>query len=150
MKFIPITIASLLTFLAILAASCDKANTADRSFENFMNYSFKPGQKLDDFLAMTTGPLHAKLDSLSPEEIQEFLGVKNLKKKKLKITLQKCSPTQCFLTYIIQYDVQQATQTDFAVEAKKIAELQLVDGRWKVADIVNQKTFIEAKQSIIP
>ncbi len=150
MKFLPIFIASLLTFLAILAASCDKTNTADRSFENFMNYSFKQGQKLDDFLAMTTGPLQAKLSSLSPEEIQEFLGVNNLKKKKLKITLQKCTPTQCFLTYIIQYDVQQAAQTDFAVEAKKIAELQLIDGHWKVADIVNQKTFIEAKQSINP
>ena len=150
MKLIPIMIASLLTLLAIFSASCDKTHTADRAFENFMAYSFKHGQKLDDFLAMTTGPLQMKLSSLTPEEIQEFLGVDNLKKKKLKITLQKCAPTQCFLTYIIQYDVQQAAQTDFAVEAKKIAELQLVDGRWKVADIVNQKTFIEAKQSINP
>ncbi|MBP5297185.1 MAG: hypothetical protein J6Y94_07645 [Bacteriovoracaceae bacterium] len=73
-----------------------------------------------------------------------------LKKKKFKITLQKCTPRQCFITYIIQYDVQEVKVTDFAIEAKKIAELRLVDGHWKVADIVNQKTYIEAKQSINP
>ena len=146
----PLLLALLFTLLAIFGASCDKANTADKALENFINYNFKSGQKMDDFLAMTTGGLHQKLATLSPTEIQEFLGVDNLKKKKLKITLQKCTSQQCFITYIVQYDVQESAAPDFAVEAKKIAELQLIDGRWKVADIVNQKTFIEAKQSINP
>ena len=150
MKLMPLLLALLFTLLAILGASCDKANTADKALESFINYNFKSGQKMDDFLAMTTGGLHQKLATLSPPEIQEFLGVDNLKKKKLKITLQKCTSQQCFITYIVQYDVQEAAAPDFAVEAKKIAELQLIDGRWKVADIVNQKTFIEAKQSINP
>ena len=150
MKLMPFLIALLFTLLAVLGASCDKANTADKALENFINYNFKSGHQMDDFLAMTTGGLNQKLANLSPEEIQEFLGVDKLKKKKLKITLQKCTPQQCFITYIIQYDVQEAKTTDFAVEAKKIAELQLIDGRWKVADIVNQKTFIEAKESINP
>ncbi|MBP5297186.1 MAG: hypothetical protein J6Y94_07650 [Bacteriovoracaceae bacterium] len=54
MKLMPFFLALLFTFLAVFGASCDKANTADKAFANFMNYSFKSGQKLDDFLAMTT------------------------------------------------------------------------------------------------
>jgi len=97
---------------------------------------------------MTTGPIHEKISEMSEEDLEKFLDVKDLKKRKLKVLIKNCEEEICYLTYVLKYVQGADIPKDFTVEVKKIAQINKVDKKWLLADVSNVKTFIEAKKEL--
>lgn len=142
MKFLIISI------LVLTIASCTKKSTPEKVLNDFINYRFESSQSKDDLLEMTTGQLYQKIDSLEGKELEEFLDSKDLKKKKLKVLLKNCEGEQCFLTYVLGYGQGAANPQDFGIEVKKIAKVERDGQVWKVSEVSNVKTYIEAKKEL--
>lgn len=134
--------------LLILFAGCTKESTPETALEDFIQYRFQSGQSKEDILEMTTGPLHEKLNEMSDEDLEKFIDVKDLKKRKLKVLIKNCEEDTCYLTYVLRYVQGKETPRDFSVEVKKIAQINKVEDKWLLADVSNVKTYIEAKKEL--
>ena len=70
------------------------------------------------------------------------------KKRYFKILKSQCTGQKCSISYIIKYDRFDGDKKSFAVETKKMAILENVEGVWKIADITNIKEFHEPTNPI--
>ena len=138
----------LLIVTIVLFGSCTKKSTPEKALKEFIQYRFSGGQDKDDLLEMTTGGLNSRIDGMEGEELTSFLNSEALQKRRLKILLKNCEDTKCFLTYILSYSQGTGTPKDFGIEVKKIAQVEKVGEIWKLADVSNIKTFIEAKKEL--
>jgi len=135
-------------FLVIAFASCTKKSTPEKVLNDFVNYRFNTSQSKDELLEMTTGELYERINSMEGKDLEEFLNVKDLKKRKLKVLLKNCEENECFLTYVLRYGQGAANPKDFGIEVKKIAKVEREGQTWKVAEVSNVKTYIEAKKEL--
>ena len=86
---------------------------------------------------------------MKEDDLEDLFKVDKYRKRNFKIISEKCSEEKCFMTYVLEYDVLTAQKTrDFVSEVKKIAELQRINQEWKIANIDNIKTFIDATTPI--
>ena len=99
-------------------------------------------------LDRVTGKMRASLEGMSEEDFIKFADLRNVKRDSFKVLSKSCQEKRCFLTYAIAY--QTKTEAHFFSEVKKIAELQLIDGKWLIADVSNVKTYHEALEAINP
>ncbi|MBT3584967.1 MAG: hypothetical protein HN509_08675 [Halobacteriovoraceae bacterium] len=146
MKFLPFLISIFLVF-----SSCTKKKTPEEMLTDFVNYRFSSNQDRQTILEKTTGGLNVKIASMSDDEFAAFVDLKGFRKKKLKINLKKCTEKQCFITYTLGYDQkirENEKKEPFSVEIKKIAELHLDSGIWKVNDVNNVKTYYNSQENI--
>ena len=138
----------ILVFLCFLAFACTKKSTPERTLQDYVDYRFNKSQEKDDLLEMTTGTLYERISIMEDEQLKNFLKGERLQKKRLKILLKNCQDTQCFLTYILTYSQGTENPKEFGVEVKKIAQLDKVGESWKISDVSNVKTYIEAKKDL--
>ena len=99
----------------------------------------------------TTGEILEAADTLTDEELENNSKMGNVKKAETKIVMKKCESEQkCVVTYIVEYTYQSSSEdkASFKNEVKKIAEVEKVDGSWKIASVTNLKTYIEANEPI--
>ncbi len=134
--------------ILMLLMGCNKESTPESALEEFINYRFESNQNKDEILEMTTGALNEKLSSMSEEELEKFVDVKDLSKRKLKVLIKNCEADTCYLTYVLGYVQGSATPKDFNVEVKKIAQVNKVEDKWLLADVSNVKTYIESKKEL--
>lgn len=134
--------------LLLLLVGCIKESTPESALEDFINYRFQSGQSKEDILEMTTGPLLDKLNEMSDEDLEKYIDVKDLKKRKLKVLIKNCEEETCYLTYVLRYVKGKESPKDFSVEVKKIAQVNKVKDKWLLADVSNVKTYIEAKKEL--
>ena len=138
----------LFVLLFVLSFSCTKKSTPEKTLQDYVDYRFQSSQERDDLLEMTTGSLYERISDMEEEELKKFLTGGMLKKRRLKILLKNCQDTQCFLTYILTYSQGAGNPKDFGVEVKKIAQINKVGESWKISDVSNVKTYIEAKKDL--
>lgn len=131
-----------------LAFGCTKKSTPEKTLKDYIDYRFSSGQDKDDLLDMTTGALQEKISDMGEEELKKFLEIDKLKKKRLKILLKNCQETECSLTYMLSYSQGDSKPKDFGIEVKKIAQLMKIENSWKISDVSNVKTYIEAKKNL--
>lgn len=74
----------------------------------------------------------------------------NVKKADTKIINSKCESSKCIVTFIVDYTYQfkEEGTKSYKNEVKKIAEVEKVDGDWKISNVTNLKTYIEAQEPI--
>jgi hypothetical protein len=140
-------------FIAIVLVgllSCNQQEGPEGTLKSFINYRFSESQQKDELLSRTTGVLNEKISAMTDEEFAEFSNSSKYKKKKFKLNLSRCDKNQCFLTYTITYDKYEGDKQTFGIEVKKIAELLLLNGSWKIVDVSNIKTFFDSKQPLEP
>lgn len=131
-----------------LAIGCTKKSTPEKTLKDYIDYRFSSGQDKEDLLEMTTGPLQEKISEMEEDDLKKFLEVDKLQKKKLKILLKNCQETECSLTYILSYSQGESRPKDFGIEVKKIAQLLKIENSWKLSDVSNVKTYIEAQKNL--
>ncbi len=134
--------------LLLLVVGCTKESTPETALEDFINYRFQSSQSKEDILEMTTGPLYDKLNDMSEEDLEKFIDVKDLKKRRLKVLIKNCEADTCYLTYVLRYVKGAENPKDYSVEVKKIAQVNKVEEKWLLADVSNVKTYIEAKKEL--
>lgn len=140
----------VLFLVMVLAFSCDKKSQGpSETLTNFIEYRFSSSQTKDGLLKYMTAKASEEISNLKEEDLADLLKVEKYRKRNFKIVSEKCDENKCYMTYVLEYDVLAANSTrDFVSEVKKIAELQKIDGEWKVANIDNIKTFIDATRPI--
>lgn len=138
---------SLFIILSLALVACNKESTPESSLESLISMRFNGGDR-GDILKVVTGKLQQQIEGMSDENLSLFLETEGLKKRRLKVTLKNCEQSRCFITYILKYKDSRPTGSEFDVEVKKIAEVELVGETWLVSDISNLKTYIESKKEI--
>lgn len=137
-----------LILILLLLASCTKKESAEDVLAAFIKYRFNSYQDKPMLVEMTTGLLNEKISDMDEETFKLFTSTSDLKMRKYKVILSKCSEESCYLTYTLSYDESDEQGRKYETEIKKIAELSKVDDRWKISDVTNVKTFIDAKRPI--
>lgn len=135
-------------FLSLFIFSCTKKSSPERTLQDYVEYRFTSSQEKEDLLDMTTGTLYERINDMEEDELKKFLTGDSLQKRRLKILLKNCQDTKCFLTYILTYTQGKGNPKDFGVEVKKIAQIDKVGESWKISDVSNVKTYIEAKKDL--
>ena len=134
--------------LNLLMGGCEKQNDPESVLRDYVDYRFMGGQDRGELLKRTTGNMYQKIEQMSNEDFNKFKSVDKLGWKKLSINNKACTDIQCEITYSFSYDMQKNDEKSSTVDVKTIATLEKVSDEWKIADIRNVKTFIDAKESI--
>ena len=139
----------LLLVLLVFFVSCDKgAKTPEGLLNMYVQDLVNKNVDKEYFEKYTTGKLWDSVAELSEEEFKDFIKTGSLKNPRIDISNKSCLGSQCTLTYIIKYDVNKDDKRAFKSEVKKVATL-VKDGEfWKISEVSNVKTFIEAEQGI--
>jgi hypothetical protein len=102
----------------------------------------------DYYLKYTTGRLRESVEQMSDKDIKTLSRASQLTGVKVNILKKNCQEKKCSLTYIISYNSKTSDNVTFSTEVKKVAELEKIDGDWKIASVLNMKTHHESKKPI--
>ena len=138
----------ILSFVFSLYSCTQKLGTPEASLREFINYRYSKDQSKDKLLSMTTGKFQFKINEMSDDEFTLFTGTSNLQKRSFKVVTSNCQKETCFITFISSYNQFQEKEKEFVVETKKIAELTKEEESWKISDVTELKTHIEALKNI--
>lgn len=137
-----------LTLVSLLFFSCSKPNDPENVLREYIGYRFQQEQSKSRLVGMTADQLKQSIETMTDEEFVQFTDIAKYKKKGLRILTKKCTETECYITYILSYDITQEETKSYSAEIRKVAKLTSVDGVWKVADVNNIKTFYDSKKPI--
>ena len=126
----------------------DGPKSPEAILSEFINIRTTQNVDMEFYQKYTAGLLLAQIESLDENEKSEIGKKIDIRKKQLKL-LKTYYPeaNQCFITYLIKYDVP-TENPETSSEVKKIAELHKIQNQWKIVDVVNVKTFYENKQAL--
>lgn len=137
----------ILSLVAII--SCDKgAKTPEGLLQMYVKDLTSKSVTKDDYEKYTTGKLWERVADLDEEDFKKFIDLSRVKNPQMRITNKSCQASSCTITYILKYNVTDKDNAEFKSEVKKIAILEKFEDIWKIADVSNVKTFIDAKSSI--
>lgn len=136
-----------LLLTSLFTSSCKSEKDPEKVLRSFISYRFESNQSKDKLLNMTTGYLKDSINSMDEEQFKSFVKRSSSAiKKKLSIRLKNCNPKKCYITYVLSYKTK--TSQESIIDVKKIAELDNVEGSWKISDVSNIKSFIDMKNSL--
>lgn len=138
----------LIILTIFIFQSCQSQKGPTIVLKEFLSYRFKQDQNKEDVLKYITGSFKEKVLALSESDIKDFLNSSKLVKKKLKIEIKKCDESKCFLTYVLSYKQNGIDNEAYEIDVKKIAELHLIDDTWKIENVSNIKSYIEAQKGL--
>mgnify|MGYP001141813607 CR=1 FL=1 len=134
--------------IALLLSGCFKEKGAEETLSVFVNARFNGDLDRNEMGDYLSGQIKDSIMAMEEEDFDRFSDLSKLKKKKFKITHSNCSEEKCFITYIISYDQYGDTTKDFRVDNKKIAEMIKIDKSWKIENVTNVKTYIDAEKAL--
>lgn len=138
----------LFALLFVLSACIQEEITPEGVLKTFIEARLGKVVTRQFVLDRVTGKMKASFENMSEEDFQKFADLRNVKKDSFKVLSKSCQEKRCFITYSISY--QTKSEAHYASEVKKIAEIQLIDGKWLIADVSNVKTYHESLDPINP
>lgn len=142
----------LFTLVLLSLISCQKKNQSPEDALKAYILKRLDGSliKRDEILNLSTGKYWSEVNALTDEEFTKYENLKNIRKNTLRLISTKCSEKDCFITYSLAYETLENNKKVFSSEVKKVAEMKLEDGSWKISDINTIKTFHESIEPINP
>lgn len=134
--------------LFFLVSCLDDNRSPEAALTEFIELRIGTVVTRSALVGKVTGKLRASLESITDEEFQQFADLRNVQRNSFKILSKSCQQETCFVTYSISYKTKEDGKDAFSSEVKKIAELNLVSGKWLIADVTNIKTYHESLQPI--
>jgi predicted membrane-bound dolichyl-phosphate-mannose-protein mannosyltransferase len=136
-------------FIMITTISCEEsAKSPEGLIKMYVKDVTTKSLSRDYFEKYTTGKLLDSINSLSDDEFKKFVDLKKIKNAYADISTKNCSESKCTITYVVKYDVVKEEEKEFSSEVKKIASLVKYEEIWKIEEVSNVKTYIEAKKPI--
>ena len=123
-----------------------KAQTPEEVLREYVTYRFSPGQTKEKLLEFTTGETSSKVESLTEDQFKSYINTGVYRLKNIKVVLKSCTENACSITYILSYNRTQGEP--LLNEIKKVAELELVEGSWRIKDVSTVKTYFESEVPI--
>lgn len=144
----------MLMAVGLLGAGCTP-KSADESdpqkvINQYISQSFavkSPAQK-QELLNYLTREAKSRLSAWSDDQFREAF-IEN-KRQFLKLAFKDSktiSPTETSVTYELSY-LDQAKNHDARVTQKKLAQLVLEQGQWKISDVQNIKELVEYRNEM--
>ncbi|MCK5884846.1 MAG: hypothetical protein KAG61_14245 [Bacteriovoracaceae bacterium] len=137
-----------LTLVSLLIFSCSKPNNPETVLREYVGYRFQKDQMKSKLLEMTAEQLKQSIEVMTEDEFIQFTDIAKYHKKGLRILTKKCTEIECYITYILKYDITNKATKSYSAEIRKVAKLTSVAGVWKVSDVNNIKTFYDSKVPI--
>ena len=137
-----------LIVLVMIAASCNKQSGPEGVLSEYINKFLSKRMSKREVLEYLGKDLKKSITEMNDVEYNAYLDKNSFEKRSFRILHQSCTDTKCNITYVVKYRQKTLASGEYNVDVKKIAELQKIDELWKITDIENSKTFIEAKKSI--
>jgi hypothetical protein len=139
-------------FILIALFSCVENNTKtpDGALKDFVQSRMGQIVTREFVLSRLTGKMLVSFQNMSDEDFNKFADLRNITSENFKILTKSCQEKKCFITYSITYSTKKDSAKIFSTEVKKIAELNLIEGQWLIADVSNIKTYHEAMEPINP
>ncbi len=142
-------ISLLVVILSTFVIGCDRgAKTPEGLIRMFVNDLSNTQVEKSYFEKYTTGKVWDSVADLNEEDFNKFANHKKTKNAKVKILNKNCEIAKCTLTYIVSYSLSGANKSDFKSEVKKAAVLVKDGDIWKISEVANIKTFLEATNAI--
>jgi len=132
----------LICFFILQGCFPRKAVNPEDALREYISYRFSPDQNKEKLLELTAGELKAKVESLTDEQFKRYINTQMYRLKNLKVVLKSCTATTCSITYILSYNKIEGE--GLLNEIKKIAELEQIEGSWKIKDVSTVKTYFES------
>lgn len=142
----------VMTLLLFVTVSCNQDQGPEQVLRSYVSLRFQSGDNLKGLISKTTGELKLNLESLrnmSKEDRAKFDQSSQLKKKALKVLSKDCSDKTCKISYIISYE-KEANGNPYNAEIRNVANMELVEGEWKIGSIGGIKSYFESKKDIEP
>jgi hypothetical protein len=138
-----------LVLISTLFVSCfGGQDTPEGALRDYVTKISKSKVDRDFYLDRTAGKLKTAIENMDEEEFEDFNKLPNVKNAKVKVLSKTCDNDTCTLTYLVSYNIYENNKNAFETEVKKIAEMEKEGDEWKITDVSNLKTYIEAKDSI--
>ena len=139
-----------LSMFLVMFISCDKgAKTPEGLLKMYVNdLTSNASISKDYFEKYTTGKLWESVVDLDEESFKKFISMSKVKNAKVQVSNKNCVASQCTLSYIVKYDTVEESKKTFKSEVKKVAILVQEGEFWKISEVSNIKTFIEASVPI--
>ncbi len=139
----------LLFSLLFLIVSCLEDNRSpEAALKDFIDIRIGNVVTRTSLIEKVTGKMRQSLENVTDDDFQKFADLRNVERESFKILSKSCQEETCFITYSISYKTKQDDKAAFTSEVKKIAELNLVSGKWLIADVTNIKTYHESLEPI--
>lgn len=137
-------------FLMFAAACVQDNNSPEGALKEYVESRFGNVVTREYILERVTGKMRLGFENMPEEDFKKYADLRNFKKQSFKVLSKSCQEKRCFLTYLVSFQTLKGEKTEFTTEVKKIAELNLVEGKWLIADVSNIKTYLEALEPINP
>ncbi len=135
----------------LILFGCRSQNKPEEALKNYMSDRLSGRlTSRDAILTHATGKYWAAINALSDEEFKKFENLSQVKQNSYKLLSSKCTNDTCYLTYSVGYSTIENQKKTFSSEVKKVAELKMEQGEWKIADISNLKTYHESLEPLNP
>ena len=138
----------LFTLLFLLASCLEDNRSPEAALKDFIEMRIGNVVTRTSLIEKVTGKMRQSLENVTDDEFQQFADLRNVQRDSFKILSKSCQEETCFITYSISYKTKQNDKAAFSSEVKKIAELNLVTGKWLIADVTNIKTYHESLDPI--
>ena len=137
----------ILSLLFVLASCIEESLTPESALKNFVEARIGSVVTRQFVLERVTGPMRQSFEVMDDKDFEKFADLRNVKKDSFKIISKSCQEKKCFITYSVGYKTD-AEGAKYSSEVKKIAEVNLVEGKWLIADVSNIKTYHESLEPI--
>ena len=141
---------SISLMLLLILLGCSTKNSPEECLTKFVTKRFAGESNKRGLLKYLSGPVYKQVNEMSSDEFETFIDFSKRKLNKLDIELKKCEENSCNVTYTISYNVKEKAGIQHKVEVKKIAKIDLFDDGWRIVNISNVKSFIEAPGINLP
>jgi ketosteroid isomerase-like protein len=88
------------------------------------------------------------MNAQSEEQVKSFNVGGKYSLKSFEVIKSRCEEDSCFATYILKYKTKLTDGGAAESEIKELAELEKVQGQWKIADVKGIKSYISSEDSI--
>ncbi|MGZ3689680.1 MAG: hypothetical protein ACXWPM_13030 [Bdellovibrionota bacterium] len=138
----------------IFALSCTPkpvaSNDPKARLQDYISQSFaiKSAGDRGELMNYLTGEARRRLEAWSEEQFREaFIESKRQFVKLAFREVKPVSPTEMKITYELTY-VDQGRGHDAKVTNKKLCQMDLVNGKWLIADVQNIKELVEYQNEL--
>ena len=138
----------LFIIVALSITSCFKEKGAEETLTTFIKERFNGSLDRNEMGDYLSGQMRESIMAMEEDDFEKFSDLSKFKKKIFKITHANCSEAKCFITYLISYDQYGEKVKDYRVDNKKIAEMVKVETSWKIENVTNVKTYIDAENAL--
>ncbi len=140
-----------LFLILFLSVACMRdTSTPEGALKDFVESRLGHVVTREFVLDRVTGNMMQSFKNMSDEDFSKFADMRTIKKESFKVLSKSCQDKKCFMTYSVAYTTDKNEKKSFNSEVKKIAELNLVEGKWLIADVSNIKTYHESLEAINP